>query len=67
MELYLNDPEIINTQWLFWKSERRYFYEGQIAICFLRLSYDTWLLTTIKKITKDLNIYNGISFEGYVL
>lgn len=64
MNLYLNNPEIINTQWLFWKQQRRYFYEGQIAICFLRLSYDTWLLTTIKKITKDLNIFDGISYEG---
>lgn len=67
MELYQQDPEIVNTQWLFWKEKRRYFYEGQIAICFLKLTWDTWLLTTIKKITKDLNVNGGISYEGYEL
>lgn len=43
------------------------FYEGQIAVCFLKLTWDTWLLTTIKKITKDLDISGGISYEGYEL
>ena len=64
MDLYKRNPEIVNTTWLFWNEKRRYFFEGQIAICFLKLSYDKWLLTTIKKITKDLKISGGISFEG---
>ena len=64
MDLYRSNPEIINTQWLFWNEKRRYFYEGQIAVCFLKLSYDTWLLTTIKRVTKDLGISGGVSFEG---
>ena len=64
LDLYQQDPEIVNTQWLFWKEQRRYFYEGQIAICFLKLTWDTWLLTTIKRITKDLNVSGGISYEG---
>lgn len=64
MDLYKSNPEKINTEWLFWNKERRYFFEGQIAICFLKLSYDKWLLTTIKKITKDLRISGGVSFEG---
>lgn len=67
LELYQREPEIVNTQWLFWREQRRYFYEGQIAVCFLKLSWDTWLLTTIKKITKDLNVNGGISYEGYEL
>ena len=62
LDLYQKDPEIVNTQWLFWKEQKRYFYEGQIAVCFLKLTWDTWLLTTIKKVTKDLNIEGGISF-----
>jgi len=62
--LYQKDPEIVNTQWLFWKETKRYFYEGQIAVCFLKLTWDTWLLTTIKRITKDLNVSSGISYEG---
>ena len=64
LDLYQQDPEIVNIQWLFWKEQRRYFYEGQIAICFLKLTWDTWLLTTIKRITKDLNVSGGISYEG---
>ena len=64
MDLYRSNPEIINTQWLFWNEKRRYFYEGQIAVCFLKLSYDMWLLTTIKSVTKDLGISGGVSFEG---
>ena len=64
LDLYQKGPEIVNTEWLFWKEKQRYFYEGQIAICFLKLSGDTWLLTTIKRITKDLNVSGGITYEG---
>lgn len=67
MELYQQNPEIVNTQWLFSEDKIRAFYEGQIAICFLKLSWDTWLLTTIKKITKAINIHGGVSYEGYEL
>lgn len=64
MNLYLRDPEIINSQWLFWRNKQRYFNVGQIAICLLKLSYDTWLLTTIKKVTEELDVYNGINYHG---
>lgn len=64
MELYLRDPEVVNTQWLFWRTKQRYFNVGQIAICLLKLSSDTWLLTTIKRITKEFGIQDGINYEG---
>lgn len=64
LDLYRKNPDIVNTQWLFWREQRRYFYEGQIAVCFLKIGWDKWLLTTIKKITKDLNIVGGISYDG---
>lgn len=64
MENYMNDPEEINTQWLLWRNTQRYFNVGQIAICLLKLSDDTWLLTTIKRITKDLQIQKGINYEA---
>ena len=67
MELYQSNPNIIDIQWLFWRNERRYFYVGQIAICFLKLTWDTWLLTTIKRVTKELDIKNGVNYEGEVL
>ena len=64
MELYLRKPEIVNTQCLFWRTEQRYFRVGQIAVCLLKLSPDTWLLTTIKRVTKDLDVLKGINYEG---
>lgn len=64
MDMYMKNPDIINNQWLFWRSERRYFYVGEIAICVLKLSYDMWLLTTIKRVTKELDVKNGINYEG---
>lgn len=64
LDLYRKNPDIVNTQWLFWREQKRYFYEGQIAVCFLKIGWDKWLLTTIKKITKDLNIVGGISYDG---
>ena len=67
LDLYQKNPDIVNNQWLLWRSKKRYFQEGQIAISFLKLTNDTWLLTTIKKITKDLDIENGISYEGVEL
>ena len=64
MDLYLRDPEVVNTQWLFWRTKQRYFNVGQIAVCLLKLSYDTWLLTTIKQVTKELGVHSGINYEG---
>ena len=37
---------------------------GHLAICLLRLSWNTWLLTTIKNVTRELGITNGINCEG---
>lgn len=67
MEVYLQNPDIVNNEWLFWRTKQRYFNVGHIAICFLRLSYETWLLTTIKIVTKELNIVEGINYEGVEL
>ncbi len=64
LDLYKKDPESINTSWLLWHKNARYFNEGQIAICLLRLSYDVWLLTTVKKITKKLDVFNDIGYEA---
>lgn len=61
---YLENPEIVNNQWLFWRGERRNFNEGEIAVCLVKISYDTWLLTTIKRVTKELNVREGINYEG---
>ena len=64
MELYLRDSKIINDHWLFWRNKQRYFNVGQVAVCLLKLSYDTWLLTTIKKVTEEFGVYNDINYKG---
>lgn len=64
MDLYLQNPDIVNIRWFFWRGQRKYYRVGQVAVCLLKLSYDTWLLTTIKLITKDLDVKDGINYEG---
>lgn len=61
---YINSPDTINNMWFFWRTKKRYFNVGQVAICLLKLSSDMWLLTTIKKITKELDVKGGINYEG---
>ena len=61
---YLSDPDIINNTAFLWRTNQRYFNVGQTAISLLNLSYDTWLLTTVKKITKELGVTDGINYEG---
>ena len=66
LELYKENPEQVNTTWFLWHENRRYFHSGQIAICFLRIATDTWLLTTIKKINKelDVDVDGGIGYDA---
>ena len=65
MEAYLRDPDHVNNQGLFWRSEKkRYFNVGEIALSLLQLSLDTWLLTTIKEVTRELGVTHGVNYEG---
>lgn len=64
MEAYLRNPDEVNNGWLFWRSKRRYFSVGEIAICFFQLSWNTWFLSTIKEVTKELGVSDGINYEG---
>lgn len=64
MDVYLRNPEEINTEWLFWRNKSRYFDVNQIAICFFKLTDDTWLLSTIKQVTNELNVFKGVNYEG---
>ncbi|WP_455126899.1 hypothetical protein [Pseudoramibacter alactolyticus] len=64
LEQYLSDPEAINSSAFLWTRKQRFFKEGQIAIAFLRLTPDTWLLTTIKHIDKVLDVDDGVGYEA---
>ncbi|MCL2821702.1 MAG: GIY-YIG nuclease family protein [Firmicutes bacterium] len=69
VQIYLSNPEEVNTDWLFWHKKTRYFKKGWLAVCLLRLDYDRWLFTTIKEVTEELpvadKIYGGIGYKGH--
>lgn len=57
-----NRNELLN--WQFWNySKKRSFREGEIAIGFVKIDIDKWLLFDISYVTKDLNIFNGVGYE----
>mgnify|MGYP004657390413 FL=1 len=64
---FLKEPEEINTNWLFWNYTNASFRVGQYVIALLKMDYDTYLLTTIKKITKDYNIRKNVGYAGIEL
>ena len=65
--LYASNSQLINNKWLFWRTKTKNFRVGQTAICLVRMKGEFWLLTTIKKVTQDLNITNGINYKGQEL
>jgi hypothetical protein len=67
MEVYLRNPDDVNNNWLFWRVKRRYFSVGEIAICLFQLSWNTWLLSTIKEVTRELGVNDGVNYEGIEL
>lgn len=64
MEEYLGNKSLVNDQWLFWRTKQRYFSVGQNAISLLKLTPDTWLFTTLKRVTKELGVLGGINYVG---
>lgn len=64
VEFYQKNPDIINVDWLLHRTKQKLFAVGEIAIGLLRIADDTWLLTTIKRITKDLDIIDGVNYEA---
>lgn len=71
IEVWLKDHDVVNTQWLFWRYANKLFKVGEVVLCLVRLGKkdeedkkDLWLLTTVKKVTKDLDVEDGINYEG---
>ena len=67
MEAYLQNPDYVNVNALFYRSKQRFFNVGEIALCLFQLSWDSWLLSTIKEVTSELNVNNGVNYEGVEL
>lgn len=50
--------------WQFWNyAKKKSFKVGEIAIGFVKIEGDKWLLFDISRITKDLNIFNGVGYK----
>ena len=64
LDLYKTNPDEVNVTWFLWHDDRRYFNVGQTAICLLKLRGDQWLLTTIKKITRLLDVTDGLGYDA---
>jgi len=64
IDLFCKNKDTINNQWFLWRTKKRCFQPGQIALCLVKLSREEWLLTTIKKITKRLDIQDAVGYEA---
>lgn len=70
VDQWLENNESIDTYWLLWQHKRRYYSVGELALCFIRITQDTWLFTCGKRITKVLPVdlskdpNGGIGYEA---
>ncbi len=64
LEIWLKDPEKVNTTWLFWEESKNRLQVGDIALSLIDMEKDRWLLTSAKKITKVLPNFGGVHYEG---
>ena len=44
-------------------SKKKSFKSGQVNLGFIKIEDDLWLLFHVGKVTKDLNILNGMGYE----
>ncbi len=64
LDVWLNNSDIVNTRWLFWRTKKKNFNIGHIVVCLVKMPHDMWLLTTVKEVTNDLNVTDGINYDG---
>jgi len=63
LEIFKNNREQLQI-WQFWNySTKKSFAEGNIAIGFVRIEGDKWLLFDISRVTKDLNLFSAVGYE----
>lgn len=63
IDLYKHNREELH-KWQFWNyRKKKLFKEGEIAVGFVKIDTDKWLLFDVSIIKKDLNIFNGVGYE----
>lgn len=66
IEIFKNDEMKTLLEGQYWNYPKKKSYKaGQVTLGFIRLSSsdDLWLLFHIGKVTKDLDLYNGVGYE----
>lgn len=67
IEAFKENPDNVAIGWVLWRfTKYEMYHPGNITIGLCRLADDPdrWLLTTVKTITKDLGVLNGVGYEG---
>lgn len=62
---YLSDKEQVNSWNIFYNPEKkRYLSVDDLILNFIKIGKDRWLLTTVKRVTMDLEVSGGKGYEG---
>ena len=64
LEIWLTNPEEVNTKWLFWEENINRLQVGENVLCLVDMGKDRWLLTSAKKINKVLPNFGGVHYAG---
>ena len=64
LEIWQQNLEKINNNWIFWENNKNRFQLGDITICLIKMPQDRGLLTTVKGIAQVLPLKNGVHYEG---
>ena len=65
-DYYLSNKEQVNHWNIFYNAGKKHFKVGEIVINAIKVDYDKYLVTMVKRVTKDLNKYNNQGYEGVV-
>lgn len=63
-DYYLSNKEQVNHWNIFYNADKKHFKVGETVINAVKVDYDKYLVTMVKKVTKDLNRYNDQGYEG---
>lgn len=65
IDVWRSNHATLNRDWHLWRTAKRPYFEGDIAISLAQVNStkDLWLLTAVMRITKDLDIKGGVSYE----
>lgn len=66
-DYYLSNKEQVNHWNIFYNAGKKHFKVGEIVINAIKVDYDKYLVTMVKRVTKDLNKYNNQGYEGEII